>query len=127
MITVADVRSTLGEAYSTTPDDATIQSFIDRRTEELKDLIGLDDLSSAPYQSLLKKWLLNKVCCDVLAWDLTGISNDDALDYSIGELRESRGKNVDLKLRWYQSFKEAADLALNTYFLKTRGYRAVKL
>jgi hypothetical protein len=127
MITIAEVRSTLGEAYSTKPDDAIIQSFIDRRTEELKDLIGLDDLSSPPHQSLLKRWLLNKVCCDVLANDLLGVDSADVLEYSIGELRESRSKNVDLKLTWYQSFKEAADLALNTYFLKTRSYRAVRL
>lgn len=127
MISVSDVRRNLGTAYSDTPDDATIQSFIDDRTEELKELIGLDDLTTAPYQSLLKKWLLNMVCCNVIAWDLTGIASTEALEYAIGELRESRGKTVDVKLTWYQTFKESAELALNTYFLKTKGYRAVNL
>jgi len=127
MITVSDVRKILGTAYSDTPDDETIQLFIDQRTEELKDLIGLEDLTAAPYQSLLKKWLLNMVCCNVIAWDLTGIASTEALEYSIGELRESKDKNVDLKISWYQTFKESAELALNTYFLKTRGYKSVKL
>lgn len=126
MITVADVRTTLGEAYSIIPDDATIQEFINRRLEELQDLIGTDP-ASAPHKGLLKKWLINRVCMDVIAWDLTGISNDDALDYSIGELRESRSENVKMKLTYYESFKESAELALNTYFIKTLGYRAVRL
>lgn len=127
MITVADVRATLGDAYSTTPPDSTIQTFIDRRTDELKELTGLNDLSNAPYPSLLKKWLTNMVCCDVIMFDLLGIAIDEALEYSIGELRENLGKTADMKLSWYQSLKESADLALNTYLIKTRGYRAVKL
>jgi len=126
MITVSDVRRNLGTAYSNSPDDATIQSFIDKRVEELKELIGLYDLASVQYQTLLKKWILNMVCCDVIAFDLMGLSAE-ALEYSIGELRESKAKNVDIKISWYQTFKESAELALNTYFLKTRGYRAVNL
>ena len=126
MITVADVRTLLGDAYSTKPDDPTIQNFIDRRKEELQDLIGTDP-ASAPYQNLLKRWLLSKVCCDVLANDLLGVDSADVLEYSIGDLRESKSQNVKLKLTWFETFKESAELALNTYFIKTRGYRAVRL
>lgn len=126
MITVADVRTTLGEAYSIIPDDATIQEFINRRLEELQDLIGTDP-ASAPHQGLLKKWLISKVCADVIARDLIGVDSADVLDYSIAELRESKSENVRLKVTWIETLNNAAELALSSYFLKTRGYRAVRL
>ena len=126
MITISDIRAALGDAYSTTPDDATIQKFINRREEELKDLIG-SDLQNAPYQNILKKWLLNKVCIDVLMHDLLGIDSADVLEYSIGDLKESKNPNIQLKLQWIEIMKEAANEALKTYMLKTKGYRSVKL
>ena len=126
MITISDVRAALGDAYSTTPDDATIQKFINRRGEELKDLIG-SDLQNAPYQNILKKWLLNKVCIDVLMHDLLGIDSADVLEYSIGDLKESKNPNIQLKLQWIEIMKEAANEALKTYILKTKGYRSVRL
>ena len=126
MITISDIRAALGDAYSTTPDDATIQKFINRREEELKDLIG-SDLQNAPYQNILKKWLLNKVCIDVLMHDLLGIDSADVLEYSIGDLKESKNPNIQLKLQWIEIMKEAANEALKTYMLKTKGYRSVRL
>ena len=125
MITISDVRKALGDAYSTYPDDATIQNFIDKRSEELLEITGLNDLSSANYQSFLKKWLLNMVCVDVLQYDLLGKDSTDALDYSLGDLKESKDKNVQLKLQWIGIMKEAAENALNMYFARTVKYRAV--
>jgi len=125
MITISDVRKALGEAYSTYPDDATIQNFIDKRSEELLEITGLNDLSSANYQSFLKKWLLNMVCVDILQYDLLGKDSADALDYSLGDLKESKDKNVQLKLQWIEIMKETAKNALEMYFARTIKYKAV--
>ena len=125
MITISDVRKALGEAYSTYPDDATIQNFIDKRSEELLEITGLNDLSSASYQSFLKKWLLNMVCVDVLQYALLGKDSADVLDYSLGDLKESKDKNVQLKLQWIEIMKETAKNVLEMYFARTVRYRAV--
>jgi len=125
MITISDVRKALGEAYSTYPDDATIQNFIDKRSEELLEITGLNDLSSANHQSFLRKWLLNMVCVDVLQYDLLGKDSADALDYSLGDLKESKDRNVQLKLQWIEIMKETAKNALEMYFVRTVRYRAV--
>ena len=125
LVTVADIRNALGQAYATEPDDATIQSFIDQRTEELKEIIGIDDLTSAPHQALLKKWLLNKVCIDVLRNDMLGKDSADTLSYSIGELREDKSPNIKLKQEWIQIMEQAAEDALQLWFLHNVKYRAV--
>ncbi len=125
MITVSEVRDALGEAYETYPSDAIIQGFIDRRSEELRELTGLSDLAQASYQSLLKKWLLNKVCIDVLRYELLGKDATQALDYSIGDLKASKSKNIDLKLKWIETMEEAAERALDEYFAKTISFEAV--
>lgn len=126
MITVAEVKEKLGEAYANF-DETVIQSFISQREAELQELIGLADLSTAPYPSLLKRWLISKVCADVIARDLIGVDSADVLDYSIAELRESKSENVRLKVTWIETLNNAAEMALSSYFLKTRGYRAVRL
>ncbi len=126
MITVAEVKEKLGEAYANF-DETVIQSFISQREAELQELIGLADLSTAPYPSLLKRFLISKVCADVIARDLIGVDSADVLDYSIAELRESKSENVKLKLTWIETLNNAAEMALSSYFLKTRGYRAVRL
>ena len=125
LISVSDVRTALGGAYATEPDDATIQSFIDQREAELRDIIGIDDLSSAPHQALLKKWLLNKVCIDVLRNDMLGKDSADSLNYSIGELREDKSPNIKLKQEWIQIMEQAAEDALQLWFLHNVRYRAV--
>ncbi len=125
MITIIEVRNSLGEAYATYPDDTVIQDFIDRRSEELKELIGLSDLAQASNQSLLKKWLLNKVCIDVLRYEMLGKDATQALDYSIGDFRASKSKNVELKLDWIKTMEEAAEKALEEYFAKTVSFEAV--
>ncbi len=125
LISVSDVRTALGGAYATEPDDATIQSFIDQREAELREIIGIDDLSSAPHQALLKKWLLNKVCIDVLRNDMLGKDSADTLSYSIGELREDKSPNIKLKQEWIQIMEQAAEDALQLWFLHNVRYRAV--
>ena len=125
MITVSEVRDALGEAYETYPSDTIIQGFIDNRSEELRELTGLSDLAQASYQSLLKKWLLNKVCIDVLRYELLGKDATQVLDYSIGDFKASKSKNVDLKLKWIETMEEAADKALDEYFAKTISFEAV--
>ena len=127
LITVSDVRLALGDAYATYPDDPTIQSFITKREDELKELIGLDDLTAASYQNLLKQYLVNVVAMDVLRYDLLGKDSADSLDYTIGDLRENKSQNVKLKQQWIETFKESAEIALNTYFMKTIGYKQVNL
>ncbi len=125
MITVSDVRNALGKAYETYPSDTVIQNYIDQRTKELKELIGLEDLAQAPYQQLLKKWLLNKVCIDVLRYDLLGTDSADALEYTIGDLRESKSENIKLKLQWIEILEETANKAIEEYFARTINYEAV--
>lgn len=125
MITVSDVRRALGQAFTTEPDDETIQSFIDEREAELKEIIGIDDLSSAPHQALLKKWLLNKVCIDVLRNDMLGKDSADTLSYSIGELKEDKSPNIKLKQEWIQIMEQAAEEALQAWFLHNVKYGAV--
>ena len=124
MITVGEVRKSLGENYSTYPADDVIQSFIEQREAELEAVIGIG-LSDAPHQALLKKWLLNKVCADVLQYDLIGKESQESASYAIAELKEDRSKNIELKQEWIQILNEAAEKALNTWFLKTKGYKAV--
>ena len=124
LITVSDVRNALGQAYATEPDDATVQSFIDQRESELREIIGIDDLSSAPHQALLKKWLLNKVCIDVLRLSIIGKS-DQPLNYSIGELREDYSQNTKMIQEWIQIMKQSAEQALQMWFTKNVRYRAV--
>jgi len=125
MITVSDVRRALGQTFTTEPDDETIQSFIDEREAELKEIIGIDDLSSAPHQALLKKWLLNKVCIDVLRNDMLGKDSADTLSYSIGELKEDKSPNIKLKQEWIQIMEQAAEEALQAWFLHNVKYGAV--
>ena len=125
MITVSDVRRALGQAFTTEPDDETIQSFIDEREAELKEIIGIDELSSAPHQALLKKWLLNKVCIDVLRNDMLGKDSADTLSYSIGELKEDKSPNIKLKQEWIQIMEQAAEEALQAWFLHNFKYGAV--
>lgn len=127
LITVSDVRLALGDAYATYPDDATIQGFIIKREDELKELIGIDDLTTASYQNLLKQYLVNVVAMDVLRYDLLGKDSADSLDYSIGDLKEDKSHNIKLKQHWIETFKESAEIALNTYFMKTIGYKQVNL
>lgn len=125
LISVSDVRNSLGGAYATEPSDDVIQSFIDQREAELKEIIGIDDLSSAPHQALLKKWLLNKVCIDVLRNDMLGKDSADTLSYSIGELREDKSPNIKLKQEWIQIMEQAAEDALQLWFLHNVRYKAV--
>jgi len=124
LITVSDVRKALGKAFATEPDDATIQSFIDQREAELKDIIKVQDLTTAPNQALLKKWLLNKVCIDVLGWSITGKS-DQPLSYSIGELREDYSQNTKIIQEWIQIMEQSAEQALQMWFTQNVRYRAV--
>ena len=124
MITIDDIRNELGEAYSNVPD-AIIQNFINKRENELKELIQYNDLSKAPYPYLLKKWLMNVVCIDILKWDMLGKDSADSLNYSIGDLKENKDLNIKLKLEWIQMLKEDAEKALNDWFTLVTGYRAV--
>ncbi|AGK61499.1 hypothetical protein Asulf_01516 [Archaeoglobus sulfaticallidus PM70-1] len=118
--TVNDVREKLGDAYSTDPADPIIQSFLDRRIAQIKELTGRDFTGSVPETIFL--WVLNYTCIDVLVNDLTGNDSADALDYEIGELRESKDENVKLKLTVIETLKEAADLSLKQYFMQQRNY-----
>ena len=124
LITVSDVRKALGKAFATEPDDETIQSFIDERKAELKDIIKVQDLTTAPNQALLKKWLLNKVCIDVLGWSITSKS-DQPLSYSIGELREDYSQNTKIIQEWIQIMEQSAEQALQIWFTQNVRYRAV--
>ncbi|ADB58548.1 hypothetical protein [Archaeoglobus profundus] len=124
LVTVSDVRTALGQAFATEPDDATVQSFIDEREAELKDIIKVEDLTTAPNQALLKKWLLNKVCIDVLKWSITGKS-DQPLSYSIGELREDYSQNTKTIREWVEIMEQSAEQALQMWFVRNVRYRAV--
>lgn len=125
LITVSEVREALGDAYSTEPSDEVISSYIDKREAELKEVVGLEDLTTSSYQSLLKRWLLNKVCIDVVKRDLIGKDSADNLDYSLGEFRESKDTNIKLKVNWIETMEQAAENALQMYFAKTISYQAV--
>ncbi len=118
--TVSDVRSKLGDAYSTDPADTIIQSFLDRRIAQVKELTGNDFSDSVP--ETIFKWVLNYTCADVIFRELTGKDAADILDYSLGELRESKDENVRLKTSLIESLKESAELALKQYFMQQRNY-----
>ena len=118
MITVDSVR----KMVITNADDAVIQGFIDVREEELKQIIG-SELSTAPYQSFLKKWLLNMVCSDVILYEV-GV---DPLDYSLGELRENMEPNVRYRFQRADELRKESNTLIRTYFLKTTGYRSALL
>ncbi|RLI70287.1 hypothetical protein DRO97_11010 [Archaeoglobales archaeon] len=118
--TISNVREKLGTAYSDTPNDPVIQSFLDRRIAQIKELTGSDFSNSVPETIFI--WVLNYTCIDVLVNDLTGNDSADALDYAIGELRESKDENIKLKLTVIESLKEVAELALNQYFMQQRNY-----
>ncbi|RLI77986.1 hypothetical protein DRP05_08705 [Archaeoglobales archaeon] len=118
--TVSDVREKLGTAYSDNPSNPVIQSFLDRRIAQIKELTGNDFSDSVPETIFL--WVLNYTCIDVLVNDLTGNDSADALDYAIGELRESKDENVKLKLNIIQVLKESADLALKQFFMQQKNY-----
>ena len=120
LITVQDVRKALGDAFSSNLSDDTIQFFINQREEELKELIGLEDLSSASHQALLKKWLLNKVCSDILKQFVIGMVNTP-LSYAIGELREDFSKNVEKIREWIEIMEQSADQALKQWFSYRRS------
>jgi hypothetical protein len=118
--TVQDVRDKLGDAYSTDPPDPILQSFLDRRVAQIKELTGRDFSDSVP--ETIYKWVLYYTCADVIARDLSGKDSVDVLDYTIGELRESKDPNVRLKLQLMELFKAEADEALNTFFRSQRTY-----
>ncbi len=115
--TIQDVRDRLGDAYSTDPADSIIQSFLDRRIAQIKEKTG-EDFDTVP-ESIFK-WVLNTVCADVILRDLTGKDAADALNYSLGELKENKDPNVQLKLKLYEIFMDEADKALKSYFSRTR-------
>jgi len=114
---IQDVRDKLGEAYSTDPADSIIQSFLDRRIAQIKEKTGEDFADSVP--QAIFKWVLNTVCADVILRDLTGKDSADALNYSLGELKENKDPNVQLKLKLYEIFMAEADKALKSYFRRT--------
>jgi len=124
LITVSDVRKALGQAFTTEPDDETIQSFIDEREAELKDIIKVQDLTTAPNRALLKKWLLNMVCIDVLRWSITS-KLDQPLSYSIGELREDYSQNAKKVQEWIEIMEQSAKNALDMWWIHNIRYRAV--
>jgi hypothetical protein len=124
LITVSDVRKALGQAFTTEPDDETIQSFIDEREAELKDIIKVQDLTTAPNRALLKKWLLNMVCIDVLRWSITS-KLDQPLSYSIGELREDYSQNAKIVQESIKIMEQSAEQALQMWFTQNVRYRAV--
>jgi len=111
---IQDVRDSLGDAYSTDPADTVIQSFLDRRIAQIKEKTGESFDTSVPES--IYKWVLNTVCADVVLRDLTGKDSADALSYSIGELREDKDPNVQLKLKLYEIFMAEAEKALKSYF-----------
>ena len=115
--TVQDIRDRLGDAYSTDPADPIIQSFLDRRIAQIKEKTG-EDFDTVPES--IYKWVLNTVCADVILRDLTGKDAADALNYSLGELKENKDPNVQLKLKLYEIFMAEADKALKSYFSRTR-------
>ena len=116
--TIQDVKDRLGDAYSTDPPDPIIQSFLDRRIAQIKEKTGEDFTESVP-ESIFK-WVLNTVCADVILRDLTGKDAADVLNYSLGELKENKDPNVQLKLKLYEIFMVEADKALKSYFNRTR-------
>ncbi len=120
LINIADVRKSLGDAFSSEPSDDTIQFFIDQREAELRELIGVEDLSSAPHRALLRKWLLNKVCSDVLRQFITS-KVDQPINYAIGELREDFSKNVEKIREWIEILEQSADQALKQWFSYRRS------
>ena len=120
LISIADVRKALGDAFSSEPSDDTIQFFIDQREAELRELIGVEDLSSASHQALLKRWLLNKVCSDVLKQFITSKA-DQPLNYAIGELREDFSKNVEKIREWIEIMEQSAEQALKQWFSYRRS------
>lgn len=118
--TVSDVREKLGDAYSSDPPDPVIQSFLDRRIAQVKALTGQDFSDSVP--ELIFKWVLNYTCSDIILRRLTGVDAEDVLNYTIGELRESKDENVKLKVSLIEALRESADLALRQYLARTKQY-----
>ena len=117
---VQDVRDKLGDAYSADPPDSIIQSFLDRRIAQIKELTGRDFSDSVP-ESIFK-CVLYHTCADVIARDLSGKDSADVLEYSLGELRESKDPNIKLKLQLMELFRAEANEALNAFFRLQRSY-----
>ena len=115
--TVSDVKQTLGDAYTSISDDV-ISNFLDKRIAEVKELTGEEFSDFVP--EAIRKWVLYNVCADIILRDLTGKDTADALQYSIGELRESKDPNVQLKLKLYEIYRTEAQEALKSYFSRTR-------
>jgi len=118
--TITDVREKLGDAYSTEPTDTVIQSFLDRRIAQVKELTGSDFTDSVP--ETIFKWVLNYTCADVIFRELAGKDAADVLEYSLGELKESKDPNVKLKLSLIEALVESADIALKQYFMQQKNY-----
>ncbi|WP_290597053.1 MULTISPECIES: hypothetical protein [unclassified Archaeoglobus] len=118
--TISDVRNKLGDAYTTDPPDTIIQSFLDRRIAQVKELTGRDFSDFVP-ESIFK-WVLYYACADVIARDLSGKDSADALEYTLAELRESKDPNVKLKLQLMELFRLEADEALKVFLRSQRSY-----
>lgn len=124
--TVTDVREKLGDAYATEPADTVIQSFLDRRIAQIKELTGSDFVNPETSEEVVPetvfKWVLNYTCADVIFRELTGKDAADVLDYSLGELKESKDPNVKLKLSLIEALVESAEIALKQYFMQQRNF-----
>lgn len=121
-IEVSDVRAKLGEAYSTEPSDDIISFFIQRREAEVKERTGEEWTDAASCPALIKTFILNSVCADILLRDLTGDDNVDALNTSLGELKIDKSENIKFKLQFMETLAESANLALQTYLAQKQYY-----
>ena len=124
--TVTGVREKLGDAYATEPADTVIQSFLDRRIAQIKERTGSDfinpETGEEDVPETIFKWVLNYTCADVIFRELTGKDAADVLEYSLGELKESKDPNVKLKLSLIEALVESAEIALKQYFMQQRNF-----
>jgi len=103
LISVSDVRRALRE-FSGIVSNSRIQRLIELKQEELRGIIKIEDLESVHRRDLLKKWILNKVCAEVL--------------------REHVRINKQIE-EWIQIMEQSAEQALQMWFTQNVRYRAV--
>ncbi len=119
-IAISDIRTRLGAAYTSTPDDATITFFIDQREAELDEELGTFDTLPAS----LKQALICTVAADVLENDLTGVVSAQSNNYKLGDLSENYSPNIELKTEQIASLRSEAEKAKMRY-LELTSYQGV--
>lgn len=123
LVSVEEVRKQLGDAYASVPDDV-VFSFIERHERRVFELTGRAfDAETLPES--IREYIIAATCRDVILRDLSGVDSADALEFSIGDLRQSKDVNVQLKLKLADLFSQQAEKALNEYLARTGRFAAV--